>query len=146
MTATDEIALVKGFLTDNWTPANTDSVTPTISEIWEFKRVDVCSGDFVLLYQSGSSEIETSSIGTLGKHQTWRVSIDIRTSEKAGGRTHLIKLKNEVERIISNKIVTADSNFQFIEPISYMDFTNKMHDLYRMVLDVKIESWKLRPT
>lgn len=137
----DPIDTVKSVLEDNWTAGNTDSLTPTFDFIVNQKELINREGDFVLLYEVDEA-IKPFGMGGTRFEYSPVISIDIRTTYKIVSvsdiRAHLIKLKDEVFRIINLKILDPDSDYRWMLLVRKKDLSDKRSGLGRMVIDVKL--------
>lgn len=141
----DVLDTIKNILTDNWNSSNTDNITPVIGKVFDYKELDITNNDYVLIYESGESH-RPFAIGGQTFEQSNTVSIDIRTTYKGQNtmdniRPHLIKMQDEVLRIIKAKLSNPDSNFQLLLPTRKLDFSDKNIGIGRMVFDCNIKKW-----
>ena len=136
----DPIGAVVTQLTSAWTPANTDSVTPTIAAVFNYKRVDARNGDYALVYAVSHSE-KSAGLGYGAIDYTDVVSIDIRTAYGSGnitnGRAHLIKLRDEARRCVY-AAKTSLGGYVLASIDNVQDMSDKSILLWRMVIDVKL--------
>ncbi len=140
----DALDTIKTILTDNWNSDNTDSITPTIDFIQNHKELDMANKDYVLIYEVNESHAPFGIGGTTFAQEN-SVSIDIRTTYKTADitavRGHLIKIKDEVLRIVKANLDTPDSNFKLLLPKFRKDFSDKATGMGRMVIDVTLKRW-----
>jgi len=81
--------------------------------------------------------------------ETWDrnhfVSIDIRTTYKRAAvadiRAHLIKMKDEVLRIVEANVLDVDSDFHLMIPIRVRDRSDKSMGLGRYIIDISMRDW-----
>jgi len=119
-------------------------MTPVIDLIINRKLIDMGNSDYVLIYDM-DEQIQPFGIGA----QDWAhediVSIDIRTTYKRAAmtdiRAHLIKMKDEIYRILKAKVVDPDSDFQLAILKHKKDLSDKNIGLGRMVIDVSFKKW-----
>jgi len=142
----DAAGTIETLLSNNWNNSNTDSVTPTIDKIGDFrqKELDIRNKDYVLIYEVNEA---IAPFGLGG--QTWEeaptVSIDIRTTylatELTSIRAHLIKMKDEVLRIIKANVSDPDANYKLLLATNRRDLSDKRTGMGRMVIDVQLKRW-----
>lgn len=135
----DPITTLTDELSASWNSGNTDALTPTIGPIFNYKRIDVRAGDFVLGY-SVSHEEMPKSVGYSHIDYIDVVSIDIRT---AVSRAHLIKMRDEVRRVVYAKRKSLNG-YKDIRIQRITDLSDKMIKLFRMTIDVRL--WKVITT
>ena len=124
----DAVSIIKTLLSNGWTSSNTDSITPTFDLITNQKQLDLRNNDYVLLYYL-NEDVRPFGIGG----QTWdeeeMVTIDIRTAYTGAAlksvRDHLIKVKDEVKRIIKSKVANPDASYQLLKLVRTKDLTDK---------------------
>ena len=130
----DPVLAVATQLTSAWTAANTDSLTPTIGPIYNYKRVDVgIGGDYALTVPVSHSE-RPASIGYSYIDYTDVVSIDLRTGVS---RAHLIKMRDEARRCVYAAKTTL-GGYKFCKIVAVHDASDKMRNLWRMIVDVEL--------
>jgi len=141
----DVLDTIINVLTNNWTASNTDSITPTIGRVTDYKRIDVASTDWVLCYEI--DEIwEPNAIGGKEWATINDVSIDIRTTYNstmnvANLRSHVVKIADEVKRIIKANIANPDANFQLLFLTRKKDLSDRSVGLGRMTIDVRLRNY-----
>ena len=140
----DVLNTIQTILDADWTSGNTDSLTPTVSDIVELKYLDMANNDYVLLYEVNEG---VSPLGIGGS--TWThnnvVSMDIRTTFKKAVqgniRAHLVKMKDEVERIMKANTSIPDATFLLLKIVRLRDLSNKSIGVGRMVMDVQLDRY-----
>lgn len=140
----DALSTVKTLLETDWTDSNTDSITPIVEIIMNAKTINAVNNDYILLYELDES-IDPFGIGA----QEWAhkrvVSIDIRTTFKRAAipdiRPHLIKLKDEVFRIMKINVDNPDADHQLVHLRRRRDLSDKSIGIGRMVIDVELKYW-----
>lgn len=141
MAQTDLLDSVKDLLTTNWNISNTASRTPSISNIFENKRIDFVMGgstDHILLYEDSQDAVDGASGGGI-KHKVNIITIDVRTMHN---RAQGILIRNEIERIIvANEVnpFSSDPFYDIADVTSLQDLSDKSVKLYRFVLKLKLE-------
>ncbi|MFZ5985505.1 MAG: hypothetical protein ACOYWZ_00040 [Bacillota bacterium] len=139
----DELQFIQDILNNNWNKNNTDNRKPIIDKIFNLKRADMSPNqDYVLLYLvSGSYTITPLGLGTNEK-ESLVISIDIRTMIT---RSHSLKIREEIMRILrENKILNPDlKKFNVIRMERINDLTDKSIGLYRQVLDLRCEDFRV---
>jgi len=140
----DELLTIKTILTDGWDSDNTDSITPTIDEIFDQKELDLANNDYVLLY-STPKIIKPFNIGGTTFEHTSPVSIDIRTTYQSATmgnvRAHAIKVRDEVERLLKANLSNPDGNFQLLIPLRCVDLSDKRIGIGRFIFDCHLINW-----
>ena len=140
----DIVDTVKNTLTSGWDNGNTDSITPTIDFIGSHKLLDMANNDYVLIYEI-NEEQRPFAMGGTSYEKKGDVAIDIRTTYKGSAmsavRGHLIKIKDEIDRIIKANIDSPDSNWKLWLPVSRKDFSDKNRCTGRMVIDSVLKVW-----
>lgn len=147
----DELTVVKDLLTDNWDSTNTDDLTPTIEKIvtLDKKRIDLSKKDYVLIYAINHLS-KPYGIGT-NKETEDNITIDVRTMflnsySLSDIRSHAIKVKDEVIRILDGKILVPPTNFSYADPSSIRDLTDRTKFLGRFVIEYKLKRWGVSRT
>ena len=140
----DVIDTVKNTLTSDWDNDNTDSITPTIDFIGNHKLLDMVNNDYVLIYEIDEKQ-RPFALGATTYEKIGDVAIDIRTTYKGSAmsdvRAHLIKIKDEVDRIIKANVESPDSNWKQWLPVRRKDFSDKNRCIGRMVIDCVLKVW-----
>lgn len=140
----DVLTTCKNVLTNNWLSANTDSVTPTIDLVVNRKLIDLANGDVILLYEL-DEPIDPFGIGAQEWAHLPTVSIDIRTTNQRTAitsiRAHLIKMKDEVLRIMKANVSNPDSDFCLAVIRRRKDLSDKSIGIGRMVIDVQFRKY-----
>ena len=122
MAATDSVALVKKLLSDNWSAASTDSVTPIFRGRDDREELkEVTPGKDLIRVYSGRPRTRTR-LGNryeFGRYED-SVTVDVMTSG-VGGATpiapgvHITKVLEEIERIVNLKKNNPDAYWQWME-------------------------------
>lgn len=143
-TVTDPLGTIKTLLDNNWNEINSDSIVPTVSKIMDKKQISCADGDHVLLYEINEN-INPFGIGALEWEHLPNCSIDIRTtyklSEMSDIRPHLMKMKQEVLRIMKANVSNPDTDYTLILPVRKKDLSDKSIGLGRMVIDVELRRY-----
>ena len=100
----ESVDLMQSIFDDSWNRANTKQRKPVIMDITTLdpgrgKRFDLNRSDAIFLYETAHSE-EQPDIFYDYVNSRINVTVDIRTVE---GRTHLMKMEDEVRRILHLK-------------------------------------------
>ena len=102
------------------------------------------SEDFIFLYLVDGAE-DAFGIGGTGWMDKPVVAVDIRTTYKRAEisdiRAHLIKIKDEVFRIIKANVANPDTDHQLLVPLRRRDLSDKHTGVGRMVIDVSLKYW-----
>ena len=138
----DSLDTINTLLEADWNNDNTDSITPTIGKVFDFKRIDLRFGeskDYILNYHYAPYSSVPSGIGVAKKRTTDSISIDIRTMIS---RSHGIKVRDEVERILDANILNPSSEYQLLNPDkTCTDLSDKSIGLWRFVWDVQLKNF-----
>lgn len=140
----DALGAVIDLLNDNWRDENTNLITPIVDHIFNRKELDLNNNDYLLLYEIGETD-DSFGIGGSRWQEITGLSIDIRTTKKVtsiiGVRTHLMKIREEVKRILKANIAEPHKPFQLLLPRRVRDLSDKMVGIGRAVLDYDIKYW-----
>lgn len=133
----DAVSEIVSLLDTNWNSANTDSVKPLISAVYDVKRIGglTSKADSVLVYE-GVSIITDADISGTSRNTETSVSIDLRSFTS---RARLFKDLNEVDRILWANIL-GTTNFDIIDLHNSRrtDLSDRSRKLWRVVYDVKL--------
>ena len=137
--ATEAIPLVVSILDDNWTRANTDNIKPVVTDITTVdpergKRIDLSRSDYVLLYETAHNE-EAPELFYDFVNTRINVTIDARTMLS---RDQLMKMEDEVRRVIHLKRKGDGSNFDRLLYKNRVDLSDRTKRLFRMTFQVEI--------
>ncbi len=138
----DPLDTVKTLLVNNWVPAQTDNITPTIEKIASLgkKIIDLQGNrDHILLYLVGYTTVPLG-LGNTAKQTHDVVSIDVRTVKS---RDRALKLRNHVEDILDDHVKDPDANYKELRPLRCPDLSNRAYGLHRFVFDVELIRWKV---
>ena len=140
----DALSTIKTVLTNNWISSNCDSITPDINYAFEKKLLSLADNDQIILYELENS-IDPFGIGGIEYADLNTVSIDIRTTNKRSEintiRAHLIKLKDEVLRIIKANLSNPDSDYCLAVLRRKKDLSDRGNGVGRMVIDVQLRRY-----
>jgi hypothetical protein len=141
--ATDKNPLdtIKTLLTNNWTAANTDGVTPIIDLIYnQPKTMNLSENDFILFY-STNTLLEAAGFGggpIANVNESARIDIRVGNTETPDD-SHFRKVLAEVRRIIFSNLVNPDSNFQELAPYNQgTDLSDRTRNIYRYVWNINL--------
>ena len=137
--ALESIELMKSILDTNWNRANTDQRKPVITDITTLdpgrgKRFDLNRSDGLFLYETAHNE-EQPEVFYDFVHTRINVTIDARTVR---GRDRLMKLENEVRRIIHLKRKGDGQNLDRLLFKTRTDLSDRTKHLHRMTFQVEI--------
>ena len=137
--ALESIELMKSILDTNWNRANTNQRKPVITDITTLdpgrgKRFDLNRSDGVFLYETAHNE-EQPEVFYDFVHTRINVTIDVRTVK---GRSHLMKLEDEVRRIIHLKRKGDGQNLDRLLFKTRTDLSDRTKHLHRMTFQVEI--------
>ncbi len=137
--ALESIELMKSILDTNWNRANTNQRKPVITDITTLdpgrgKRFDLNRSDGVFLYETAHNE-EQPEVFYDFVHTRINITIDARTVK---GRSHLMKLEDEVRRIIHLKRKGDGQNLDRLLFKTRTDLSDRTKHLHRMTFQVEI--------
>ena len=137
---TDILTSVKSVLDDNWQPASTGNRTPTVSPIFDNKRLDFRisgSKDHILLYEI-TRVPEDNAAGVSTKRITWVIAVDIRTMLT---RVQADLIRVEVRRILNSKQLDpfGDQTFDISDITDDQDLSDKSVGIWRFQI-----KWELK--
>ena len=137
--ALESVELIKKILTDNWNRGNTTQRTPVVEDITTVeagrgKRLDLTSKDGILLYETVHNE-EQPEVFYDFVHTRINVTVDARTMQ---GRAHLMKMEDEVRRIVHSKRKGDGANFDRLLYKLRTDLSDRTKRLHRMTFQVEI--------
>lgn len=130
----DPVVVLQNILSDNWNAGNCPK--PKIAPITDYRRFDCNNeGDGCLIY-----EITTEEVKKDAPHD-WvgyviSMSVDMRTMHS---RDRLIKLRDEVRRIINLKRNTPHNSYDKLWYRRKKDLSDKSRLLWRLVVDCDFE-------
>ena len=135
----ESIELMQSILDTNWNRANTNQRKPVITDITTLepgrgKRFDLNRSDGVFLYETAHNE-EQPEVFYDFVHTRINVTIDVRTVK---GRSHLMKLEDEVRRIIHLKRKGDGQNLDRLLFKTRTDLSDRTKHLHRMTFQVEI--------
>ncbi len=140
----DAIGVIIDLLNDNWDKSTTDNIKPVIDRIFNRKIQDLENNDYLLLYELGET-IDPFNIGGTTFQEITGISIDARTSNKidsiSGVRGHVIKMREEVKRILKANLQDPALPFQLLIPRRVRDLSDKSVGLGRVVMDWDLKYW-----
>jgi hypothetical protein len=137
--AKESIELLQELFDGNWNRANTDQKKPVIMDITDIKpgrgkRFDLNRSDAVFLYETAHNE-EQPEIFYDFVHTRINITIDMRTVR---GRSRLMKLEDEIRRIIHTKRKGDAGNYDRLLYKTRTDLSDRTKQLHRMTFQVEI--------
>ena len=137
--ALESVELIKDVLTKGWNRGNTSQRTPIIEDITTVeagrgKRVDLTNKDAIFLYETVHNE-EQPEVFYDFVHTRINVTVDARTMN---GRAHLMKMEDEVRRIVHSKRKGDGANFDRLLYKMRTDLSDRTKRLHRMTFQVEI--------
>lgn len=137
---TSSIEFMINVLTENWSSALTDDLTPTIAKITESKGRSLADGDVVWLYRPSRLGVGK---GNTGIEYDDRVSVDCRTVKSFTPSTyedHAQKMEDEVTRIVEGNRTrpNGSSEFDLLLPITSTYLDDKNRQMGKRVIDVRL--------
>ena len=135
----ESVDLIQSIFDDSWNRANTKQRKPVIMDITTLdpgrgKRFDLNRSDEIFLYETAHSE-EQPDIFYDYVNSRINVTVDIRTVE---GRTHLMKMEDEVRRILHLKRKGDGLNYDRLVYKTRTDLSDRTKRLHRMTFQVEI--------
>jgi len=123
----------------SWNRANTNQRKPVIMDITTLdpgrgKRFDLNRSDAVFMYETAHNE-EQPEIFYDYVNTRINITIDIRTVR---GRDQLMKMEDEVRRIIHSKRRGDDGNYDRLLYKTRTDLSDRTKQLHRMTFQVEI--------
>jgi len=129
----DATGLLYDLLNDQWQIGNTDLKMPTISKIYDLKRVDVNLTDtqnYILIYSLPQLQ-RKNAIGSTSNQMLFPISIQILGSES---RIVSFKIKNEVDRILNANIINPAYKWDILDPDGeWKDLCDRNRNYYKFV-------------
>ena len=135
----ESIELMRSIFDTNWNRGSTGQRKPVIMDITTLdpgrgKRFDLNSSDAVFLYETAHNE-EQPEIFYDYVNTRINVTVDIRTIR---GRDQLMKMEDEVRRILHLKRKGDGSNFDRLLYKTRTDLSDRTKHLHRMTFQVEI--------
>ena len=135
----ESIELMRSILDTNWNRGSTGQRKPVIMDITTLdpgrgKRFDLNRSDAVFLYETAHNE-EQPEIFYDYVNTRINVTVDIRTIR---GRDQLMKMEDEVRRILHLKRKGDGSNFDRLLYKTRTDLSDRTKHLHRMTFQVEI--------
>ena len=130
--ATESVALMQSILDTNWNRANTDQLKPVIADITTLdpgrgKRFNLQRNDGVFLYETAHNE-EQPELFYDFVHTRINITVDARTVR---GRDHMMKMEDEIRRIIHSKRKGDGANFDRLLYKTRTDLSDRTKQLHR---------------
>ena len=135
----ESVELFKDIFSKGWNRRNTNQRTPIIEDITTVeagrgKRVDLTNKDAIFLYETVHNE-EQPEVFYDFVHTRINVTVDARTMN---GRKHLMKMEDEVRRIVHSKRKGDGANFDRLLYKMRTDLSDRTKRLHRMTFQVEI--------
>jgi len=133
----DGLQTIVDLLNNNWDNANTDSITPTISKIFNKKRVGGLGGvvTYIGVYSPAASNENPIDFGYNTVERIEFQTVDIRTSNSY---SHVLNCKDEVKRILRANRKSV-SGFDEVVVRRINDLSDATRNLWRFVLDIELK-------
>lgn len=137
--ATESVALMQSILDTNWNRANTDQLKPVIADITTLdpgrgKRFNLQRNDGIFLYETAHNE-EQPELFYDFVHTRINITVDARTVR---GRDHMMKMEDEIRRIIHSKRKGDGANFDRLLYKTRTDLSDRTKQLHRFTFQVEI--------
>lgn len=135
----DILTSVKTLLTNEWDDLNTNSRTPTIDLVFNFKRADMGfqDKDLVLLYEE-SDIPRDSGAGGSNKRRVNVIVADVRTMKT---RAQAVAIWGEIQRIIVANEVSPFTGWDIADLTDITDLSDRSTNLWRFTLKLRFESF-----
>lgn len=130
----DAPTTIKTLLAAQWNAANTDGITPNIDIVLDAGAPQAMVQDSIFTY-SINYTTEPNGIGPANKSTEEPVSVDIRSR---GSRVHMIKVVNEVERILDNNMINPAAGYDKLTPLRSKDLSDRSKKLGRFIFDCRL--------
>lgn len=147
----DSTQAILTLLSSNWNNANTDSITPQFKKIFQVSKTDMdfnTSKDYVLAYNSTTSNEEIGIGGTSTEHVNETIVLDLRSigSESATygltDDTHVRKVRLEIDRIVKNKKSNPDSNFNLLSSTqNWQEMNDRYRGIFRYIKTLQLTQY-----
>ena len=133
----ESVDLMQSIFDDSWNRANTKQRKPVIMDITTLdpgrgKRFDLNRSDAIFLYETAHSE-EQPDIFYDYVNSRINVTVDIRTVE---GRTHLMKMEDEVRRILHLKRKGDGLNYDRLVYKTRTDLSDRTKRLHLSLIHI----------
>jgi hypothetical protein len=134
---TDTIATIVDLLEDHWLPGNSDGITPSISAIYDKKRVGGYGGEitWISVYLPAAAEEEVNDLGYNTVNRLEHASIDLRSSESYA---HVLHCRDEIKRILRAHRKTT-TGFHLVVVKRIKDLSDATRKLWRWVIDIELQ-------
>ena len=137
--AIESVALMQSILDDNWNRGNTDQLKPVIADITTLdpgrgKRFNLQRNDGVFLYETAHNE-EQPELFYDFVHTRINITVDARTVR---GRDHMMKMEDEIRRIIHSKRKGDGANFDRLLYKTRTDLSDRTKQLHRFTFQTEI--------
>ncbi len=137
--ATESVALMQSILDSNWNRGNTDQLKPVIADITTLdpgrgKRFNLQRNDGVFLYETAHNE-EQPELFYDFVHTRINITVDARTVR---GRAHMMKMEDEIRRIIHSKRKGDGANFDRLLYKTRTDLSDRTKQMHRFTFQVEI--------
>ena len=137
--AIESVALMQSILEDNWNRGNTDQLKPVIADITTLdpgrgKRFNLQRNDGVFLYETAHNE-EQPELFYDFVHTRINITVDARTVR---GRAHMMKMEDEIRRIIHSKRKGDSINFDRLLYKTRTDLSDRTKQMHRFTFQTEI--------
>jgi len=135
----ESIELIRSILDGNWNRASSNQRKPVVMDITTLdpgrgKRFNLNRSDAVFLYETAHNE-EQPEVFYDFVNTRINITIDIRTVR---GRDQLMKMEDEIRRIVHLKRKGDASNFDRLLYKTRTDLSDRTKQLHRMTFQVEI--------
>ena len=122
---------------DNWTSSSTDSITPTVGIITDYKRIEQNTNtDWVLVHRVRPSR-KAAGIGIGSKVLEDEIDIDLRVFGLS--ETHFFLAITELRRILDANIIGPFTGYQILDPDGdAQDLSDKYRGIWRLLITIKL--------
>lgn len=152
MADVDSSQVIVDLLENNWNDANTDSLTPTFTKIFEQPKNEIDfdkSRDYVLVFNPTTDGDEIGIGGTATENVFETMTIDVRSFGEysdTGGLTddsHVRKVRTEIDRILkTNKTGANISPFNTLSSIQqWQELNDRYRGIFRYVKTAELTQY-----
>tara|TARA_R110002020_G_scaffold67434_1_gene177055 strand:+ start:7999 stop:8415 length:417 start_codon:yes stop_codon:yes gene_type:complete len=130
---------MQSILDSNWNRGNTDQLKPVIADITTLdpgrgKRFNLQRNDGVFLYETAHNE-EQPELFYDFVHTRINITVDARTVR---GRDHMMKMEDEIRRIIHSKRKGDGVNFDRLLYKTRTDLSDRTKQMHRFTFQTEI--------
>ena len=141
MATVDPQQLLLDLLSNNWSTANVDGITPTFLKITDKKRWNYRKNPNVIFSHVHQPKKRPAGIGTIGRHDIDNIDLDIRTIGETK-ETLWLKILGETNRILDANIISPFTPYDLLNSdFDSTNLSNQTHHIFRMLLPVELTNF-----